>query len=423
MPTDLPSLPPVNTPAGSGLVSVESSPQTGAGPNGQLVVVTPPSSQTVEAGREAAVQLPQGIFRNTDTSARTTVEASLADGRPLPDWLRFDPNTGRFSGKPPTGAASSLDIRVQARDDRGNSASTQFALRVADNNQSGTTSNQASNNPAQPAGALNPPVSVSNPGAQRQESSTGDNATPRPSTNPTSNPTPATASGRGTGGTESSSSANLLTASSSALISTDGAGRTGGGREGLFLIATPAEQAVTAGREASFQLPAGMFRHSNSDAKISIEAKRVDGQPLPDWLRFDPSTGRFQGLPPGNSEGVIAIRVIARDENGQEVTAEFRLRIGQENKEGKESQAQRPNGEQAPTPTDREAALEEDLQEEAGKSPQRFAESLPSAQPRGRISLSEQFARHGRQGMDREKLELQRQLQRFAVSKMTRMQG
>jgi VCBS repeat-containing protein len=45
-----------------------------------------------------------------------SVTAGLADGKPLPSWLRFDPNTGTFSGKPPEGMVASLQPDQQSND-------------------------------------------------------------------------------------------------------------------------------------------------------------------------------------------------------------------------------------------------------------------------------------------------------------------
>jgi hypothetical protein len=59
-----------------------------------------------------------------------TLRATLLDGRPLPKWLRFDPQSGKFEGKPPAGTASVLSIMVVARDVDGREASTIFRLRL-----------------------------------------------------------------------------------------------------------------------------------------------------------------------------------------------------------------------------------------------------------------------------------------------------
>ena len=47
---------------------------------------------------------------------RLTYTASLADGSPLPPWLRFDEATATFSGTPPLDFTGSIDLKVTAKD-------------------------------------------------------------------------------------------------------------------------------------------------------------------------------------------------------------------------------------------------------------------------------------------------------------------
>jgi Ca2+-binding RTX toxin-like protein len=71
--------------------------------------------------------------------------ATLANENPLPDWLAFDPATGRFTGTPPDAAAgTTLQIRVYASDLFGVAASDVFALDVAADPNGGTPGGQGS---------------------------------------------------------------------------------------------------------------------------------------------------------------------------------------------------------------------------------------------------------------------------------------
>jgi len=58
------------------------------------------------------------------------LEAHLADGRPLPEWLKFDRLQGTLSGEPPAGVAGELEIEVIARDTEGREARTAFKLSI-----------------------------------------------------------------------------------------------------------------------------------------------------------------------------------------------------------------------------------------------------------------------------------------------------
>nr|VFJ94170.1 MAG: hypothetical protein BECKH772B_GA0070898_100571 [Candidatus Kentron sp. H] len=71
---------------------------------------------------------------------------------------------------------------------------------------------------------------------------------------------------------------------------------------------------VTIGGELRFQVPYDIFVHSNPEAEIQLQARQIDGSPLPDWLEFDPETGFFTGtVPETSAETVIALEIIARD--------------------------------------------------------------------------------------------------------------
>src|SRR5690606_6271592 len=60
---------------------------------------------------------------------RATVTATLADGRPLPPWVQFDPNTGPFTVKPPAGQSGTLEVQVTATTESGQTASVDFEIR------------------------------------------------------------------------------------------------------------------------------------------------------------------------------------------------------------------------------------------------------------------------------------------------------
>ena len=50
---------------------------------------------------------------------------------------------------------------------------------------------------------------------------------------------------------------------------------------------------------ASLEAPLG-------DDVVYVEARQADGKPLPDWLKFNPATGTFAGLPPENAVASLA---------------------------------------------------------------------------------------------------------------------
>ncbi len=69
---------------------------------------------------KASVQIPQNL------PAGTKVEAKTASGAPLPSWLKFDPATGSFSGKPPADFKGSVNVVVNIPGANGQSKQVQM---------------------------------------------------------------------------------------------------------------------------------------------------------------------------------------------------------------------------------------------------------------------------------------------------------
>ncbi|TDR77895.1 DUF4347 domain-containing protein [Paludibacterium purpuratum] len=69
------------------------------------------------AGQSFSFNLPPGTVVTREASSVLSIQVRQSNGQPLPGWLRFDPQTGRFSGTPPTGwnKPLSLDVTVQDR--------------------------------------------------------------------------------------------------------------------------------------------------------------------------------------------------------------------------------------------------------------------------------------------------------------------
>jgi hypothetical protein len=67
-------------------------------------------------------------FVDADPGDVLRLAARLADGRPLPAWLRFDPRERRFSGRAPEGFAGELAIEVRASDVDGLEVASTFRL-------------------------------------------------------------------------------------------------------------------------------------------------------------------------------------------------------------------------------------------------------------------------------------------------------
>ncbi|TAJ03712.1 putative Ig domain-containing protein [Pectobacterium versatile] len=97
--------------------------------NDAPVVATPIPPQNVTQGGGFNFTVPDGTFSDPDGDT-LTLSATLANGSPLPSWLRFDPTIGTFSGTPGNADVGTLVIRVTATDGSNTSISTSFGLTV-----------------------------------------------------------------------------------------------------------------------------------------------------------------------------------------------------------------------------------------------------------------------------------------------------
>ena len=83
---------------------------------------------------------------------------------------------------------------------------------------------------------------------------------------------------------------------------------------------------IPAGSLFSFTLPKDTFKHADPKVSVALEARGENG-PLPDWLNFEPGTGKFTGRPP-ESLASFTVIVTARDSSGNEVSTRVVLNFG-----------------------------------------------------------------------------------------------
>ena len=97
----------------------------------------------------------------------------------------------------------------------------------------------------------------------------------------------------------------------------------------LVLFQGVPDQFVDAGAQLSMTVPADAFAHTQPKATVRLAAVLQDGRPLPTWVQFNGQTGQFTGDVPKGLTGELKIKLIARDLNGREAVALFRLNVGQ----------------------------------------------------------------------------------------------
>ena len=181
---------------------------------------------------------------------------------------------------------------------------------------------------------------------------------------------------------------------STGLVIMGGTDRALGG-EGLSLMKTPSSQESLTNVTASFSLPDGMFRHSDSYANVTVVANLSDGRPLPTWMTFDPASGRFTAKPPADSGGTLDIKISARDQNGNVAETQFTFRIT-ETKSSKPAAGDTDTSNDGAVPKDGkpngitdDSVLSPQTDNRDRLDPRRY----PPAKPlKGRPSLTEQLA-------------------------------
>ncbi|MEY2994921.1 MAG: hypothetical protein RL357_1856, partial [Pseudomonadota bacterium] len=87
-------------------------------------------------------------------------------------------------------------------------------------------------------------------------------------------------------------------------------------------------QSTTGATEIS--IPFDAFIHTDKNAVIKLTAKQADDSNLPSWVEFDPAAGTFTVKPPADFKGKLDLKVIARDDNGNEAVSIFQMFIGEQ---------------------------------------------------------------------------------------------
>ncbi len=95
--------------------------------------------------------------------------------------------------------------------------------------------------------------------------------------------------------------------------------------DGLLALRPEVQVPPLADGPMKVTIPADAFVHSRSDAVVTLSAARVTGQPLPSWLAFDSRSGTLAGQPPADFKGTMVVRIVARDDKGQEATITIRI--------------------------------------------------------------------------------------------------
>jgi hypothetical protein len=325
--------------------------------NTQTVTVTvnyvPPSvtapipDQAATEGTAFAYTVPAGTFADDDA---LVLSATQPGGAPLPAWLTFDPATGTFTGTPPAGFTT-LDVRITASDGT-SSAFDVFTIQspsvaLAQASQPSAAQQPASLPTSQAGPAPLPQVGQSSSAAapslpaDSAPISAGqdslalrqpvDATVPASSLNPSAplapaafdlNALPATAAGP----LEQVGFplARLGQDEATRALSGDFT-RLSLGADRLFVYRGIPD--LSFGADGFARVPQDAFAHTDPKAIVQLEARMINGAPLPAWLQFSGTSGLFRGTPPDGFRGTLEILVIARDSEGREARTTFELRV------------------------------------------------------------------------------------------------
>ncbi|MFA6823563.1 MAG: putative Ig domain-containing protein, partial [Geobacter sp.] len=101
------------------------------GTNDAPIVAQRLADQSVKNSKAFSFTMPGDSFIDIDQGDALSYTATLANGKALPSWLKFDAATGTFSGTAPK-KAGYLDIRVTATDQVAATGSTEGSLSTSD---------------------------------------------------------------------------------------------------------------------------------------------------------------------------------------------------------------------------------------------------------------------------------------------------
>ena len=310
--------------------------------NDAPVASTPIADQTATQGAAFDFVLPAGAFTDVDTDSGDTLryEARLVGGAALPTWLVFDPATGRFTGTPADADVGTLNIRVTAKDTADTSATSDFAIVVANANDAPVATTPIGNQTATqgaafdfvvPAGAFTDADSDNGDTLRYGATRVGGGGLPSwLALDP--------ATGRFTG-TPADADVGSLSIRVTAIDQSDARATSDFTLDVANVNDAPVVTGLIPGRVAiqgsafTFTVPGNAFDDAdldNGDALV-YRASQTNGAPLPVWLAFDPATGRFSGVPGDADLGTVAVRLTAVDLGLATASSDFRILVASRN--------------------------------------------------------------------------------------------
>ena len=292
--------------------------------------------------------VPLAVFSDPD-GGPLTLSAFLADGKPLPSWLSFDPKQWSFSGTPPK--QDQLLVFIKALDPQGLSAVTSFTLQVSPGE---VPAEGPLIHPGIPATQTNPSAAqlvtdgLHGAGSVLASGDGSSGAQPSIDGSHEAGLVPAGGDGAsiqtqpGSSGVQSSTdgshgAGSLPAGGEGASIQTQ-PGSSGAqpfaarlvkpstdGSLGLAPIAMPmAPVPATVKTPFEYDVPLAVFSDPDG-GPLTLSAFLADGKPLPSWLSFDPKQWSFSGTPPKQDQLLVFIKAL--DPQGLSAVTSFTLQV------------------------------------------------------------------------------------------------
>ncbi len=282
--------------------------------------------------------IPAGSFTDVDAGDALTYSATLAYGGTLPSWLMFDAATQTFSGTPSNSDVGSLNVIVKATDTGGLSASSSFALSVANVNDTPTVSmvlaDQATQEDAAfsftvPAGTFDDADFIHGDSLTYAATLANGNALPAWLTFDVG-----TQTFSGTPANADVGNINVRVTAidfAGASVSTTFVLNVQNVNDAPLVAAAISAQQTNEDAPFSFTVPAGNFTDVDAGDVLFYTATLANGTALPGWLTFNATTLTFSGTPGNANVGNYSVIVTATDTGGLSASSTFAVGVANVN--------------------------------------------------------------------------------------------
>ncbi|MGI9213886.1 MAG: putative Ig domain-containing protein, partial [Methylococcaceae bacterium] len=294
------------------------------------------TDQTATQDQVFSLTVPANTFADVDVGDTLGYSATLADGSALPVWLSFDAASASFSGTPTNADVGLINVKVTATDGSLATASSAFALTVANVNDAPTVAHALTNQTATQDQAFSLTVPANSfadvdVGDTLSDSATLADGSALPvwlvfdPVNRSFSGTPANADVGLINVKVTATDGSLATASSAFTLTVANV------NDAPTVAHALTNQTATEDTAFSLTVPANTFADVDLGDTLSVTATLADGSALPAWLVFDPVNRRFTGTPANADVGLINVKVTATDGSLATASSAFVLSVANVN--------------------------------------------------------------------------------------------